>query len=421
MKDIFELIKNEDRLTDFLITMKEDFNMLDRFDVQYQEFKKLWKDTINNPDDQRLSKLYHDAVDAFVNHGVKGEMNVESYTYEDTDKRTGRTYIRTSKKGLDYQVPLTELWILMYIDYKNRKNDSSFIMYPKKVTADPEYISLFDLNSKLEQKIDDKLQEIIDLQKFLKSIHSKKDQITKEIDKMMVDEKLADKYEEDSTPYLDFFKKNSGPLKLDKKLEVRMANIYSQFPKFKLQFYTNEQREKNKQIIMEKTGKQSFVKLNREFKRDKKKFSNKYGFTPDEACFLYDMFDILVHEEKQETKKELMLKSLRNFLKQLRKLVNNDDKIMMDIEKMKNDSIEVIHFFFKHYGVIADVLFEDVPNPEASYNFRTVYEDYNENSESVREYIERNFNVIDGRNLEAAKKAQEASNANNPFAALFGI
>ena len=421
MKDIFELIKNEDRLTDFLITMKEDFNMLDRFDVQYQEFKKLWKDTINNLDDQRLSKLYHDAVDAFVNHGVKGEMNVEPYTYEETDKRTGRTYIRTSKKGLDYQVPLTELWILMYIDYKNRKNDSSFIMYPKKVTADPEYISLFDLNSKLEQKIDDKLQEIIDLQKFLRSIHSKKDQITKEIDKMIEDEKLADKYEEDSTPYLEFFKNNSGPLKLDKKLEVRMANIYSQFPKFKLQFYTDEQKEENKQIIMEKTGKQSFVKLNREFKRDKKKFSNKYGFTPDEACFLYDMFDILVHEEKQETKKELMLKSLRNFLKQLRKLVNNDDKIRMDIEKMKSDSIEVIHFFFKHYGVIADVLFEDVPNPEASYNFRAVYEDYNENFETVREYIERNFDVIDGRNLEAAKKAHEEANHNNPFAALFGI
>lgn len=420
MKDIFELIRDEDRLTDFLITMKEDFNMLDRFDVQYQEFRKLWKTTINNLEDPRLSKLYHDAVDAFVNHGVKGEMNVEPYTYEDTDTRTGRTYMRTSKKGLDYQVPLTELWILMYIDYKNRDNDTSFIMYPKKVTADPEYISMFDLNSRLEQKIDDKLQEIIDLRKFLKVIHSKKDQITKEIDEMLADEDLADKYEENSKLYLDFFEKNSGPLKLDKKLDVRMANIYSQFPEFKLPYYTDEQKEKNKKIILKKTGKESFVKLNREFKRDKKKFSDKYGFTPDEACFLYDMFDVLVHEEKQETKKEIMTKSLHNFLKQLRQFVNNDSKIMLDIEKMKNDSIEVIHFFFKHYGVIADILFEDVPNPEVSYNFRTVYEDFDENSESAREYIERNYGIIDGRNLEAAKKAQESEN-NNPFAALFGI
>ena len=418
MKDIFELIKDDDRLTDFMITMKDDFNMLDRFDVQYQEFKKLWKDTINNLDDQRLSKLYHDAVDAFVNHGTKGEMNVEPYTYEDTDKRTGRRYIRTSKKGLDYQVPLTELWILMYIDYKNRKNDSKIIMYPKKVTADPGYISMIDLNSKLEQKIDDRLQEIVDLQKFLKSIHSKKDQITKEIDNLLADKELADKYEKDSTPYLDFFKKNSGPLKMDKRLEVRMANIYAKFPKFKLHFYTDEQIEKNKQIILEKTGKKSFTKMNREFERNKKKFADNYGLTPEEACFLYDMFDNLVHEEKHEITKDLMLKSLHNFLKQLRKIVNDDDKIMMDIEKMKSDSIEVIHFFFKHYGVIADVLFDDVPNPEASSNFRTVYEDY-EDFETVREYIERNFGVIDGRNLEAKKAYEEANN--NPFAALFGV
>ena len=420
MKDIFELIKDDDRLTDFMITMKDDFNMLDKFDIQHQEFKKLWEETINNLEDPRLTKLYRDAVDAFVNHGVKGEMNVEPYTYEVVDENTGDKYLKTSEKGLDYIVPLTELWILMYIDYKNRKNDSNIITYPKKITSDPEYISLLDLNSRMEQKIDDKLQEIINLIEFSKSVRCKKDQIVKEIDKMLADEKIADKYEEDSSPYLEFFKNSSGPLKMDKKLDIRISTIYTRFPQVEQTLYSEEEVAKNKQIIFEKTGKPSFTKMNREFKRNKKRFSNKYGFTPEEACFLYDMFDILVQEEQHEASKKLVLKSLRNFLKQLRKMVNNEDKLMMDIEKMKNDSIEIIHFFFKHYDIIGDVLFDDVPEPEASYNFKAVYEDYNENFESVREYIERNYNIIDRRNIEVAKRAQEASN-NNPFAALFGV
>ena len=308
----------------------------------------------------------------------------------------------------------------MFIDYKNRKNDSNTIVYPKKITSDPEYISFLDLNNRLEQKIDDKLQEIINLKEFLKFVRYKKDQIVKEIDKMLADEKIADKYEEDSSPYLEFFKNSSGPLKMDKKLDIRIASIYTRFPEVEQTLYSEDEVIKNKQIIFEKTGKPSFTKMNREFKRNKKRFSNKYGFTPDEECFLYDMFDILVQEEKHESAKDLVLKSLHNFLKQLRKMVSDKDKVMMDIEKMKNDSIEIIHFFLKHYDIIGDVLFDDVPEPKASHNFKDVYEDYNENFESVREYIERNYNVIDGRNLEAAKKAQEASD-NNLSAALFGV